>query len=148
MHFDMTTMLVVGLVGIGIGLIISALLVMLGAKLVMGAWAKFGSAIISVLGAVVVAIVAQIVIGIVFGIAMPGQVIVAGLASLAASVALTAWIYTMLLETGDGRKPDFGQGLLIWLVQFLIALAFGAAIFALAVFVFQVPMPQIPGVNY
>jgi hypothetical protein len=144
MHVGILGSLVFGLVGLGIILIIGALLLMLGAKLVMGSAAKFGSALLTVLVAGVVSIVAQLVIGMVVQMALPALAVGAGLASLVAGALLSAWFYTMLLQTGDGRKPDFGRALLIWLIQFAITVAFVVAFVVLAVFVFHVPIPQLP----
>jgi hypothetical protein len=54
--------------------------------------------------------------------------------------SLSAVIYTAIVRTNDGRAPTYVQGLLIYLIQ----LAVVAALIALAVMVFHVPIPGLP----
>jgi hypothetical protein len=128
------------LIGLGIGALIGALLIMLGAKIVMGSSARFGSAVIAAFASLVAGVVIGFVMGLVLGAVAPAQLGMAQAISLVLGLLVTPLIYSALVRTSDDRKPTYVQGLLIYLIQIGVVIA----LCLIAVFVFRIPIPGMP----
>ncbi|MBY0565284.1 MAG: hypothetical protein K2P58_14015 [Hyphomonadaceae bacterium] len=128
------------LIGLAIGALIGALLIMLGSRIVMGSAATFGSAILGAIASGVAGFILGLVLGVIMGMVSPGNVMLTQGVSLIGGLLITPLIYSALVKTGDGRAPNYVQGLLIYLIQLAFVVAFGA----LLVFVFRVPIPGVP----
>ena len=128
------------LVGVAIGGLIGALLIMLGSRIVMGSAATFGSAFLAAIASAVAGLILGFVLGFAMAAVMPGDATVTQIVSLVAGILITPLIYSALVKTGDGRKPSYVQGLLIYLVQLAVIIAIGVVV----VLVFKVPIPGMP----
>lgn len=129
------------IIGIGIGGLIGALLIMLGTKIVMGSTAKFGSAFLAAIVSAVVGFIIGFVLGFAFAAVSPSMAGIAQIVSLVAGIVVTPFIYSAMVTTGDGRKPTYVQGLLVYLIQLAILIALGVAL----VMLFHVPIPGMSG---
>lgn len=142
---DSTGMMAGGLIGFVIGIVIVvsvfALLVMAASKIVMGKAVGFGNAAI----AVIVAGIANAAVN--WGLsflpgAVPSIAVYAIYIQFAANVLVTIAVYMRLLDS-DGRKPNFLQAFLIFLLEIVIAVVLIFACYFLAANVFHIAMPDL-----
>lgn len=120
-----------------VSVVVGALLIVFGTRLVMGRMATFRSAFLAALAW----IVAAYVVALVSNTSQPGgySVDTSGVTVLVLSVLIAGPLYAAIVKTRDGASPRLIQGYLIFAIQFAVFFALGATLSVLGV--------HLPGVT-
>jgi hypothetical protein len=140
MHMPGITGLIITLLALILGSFIGALMIMLGAKLVTGRAATFWSAFFTNIASSFAGLVLGGIAGFAISFVLPGVDSAAAIAGGVAGFVAAPLIYTALLRLKDGTKPSYLQSLLIYLFQLAVAVV----VWAIAIFVFRVPVAGVP----